>query len=241
MGCRPQCSEVFAAMHKKVVGCVCISYRGREYCREPGRQGGGNCSKDEEAPVQQENETANPVVIKKYANRRLYNTDSSTYVTLDDLAEMVKSGRDFVVYDAKSGDDITRSVLTQIIFEQEAKGQNLLPIRFLRQLIRFYDDSMQKLVPSFLEFSLESLAKEQEKFQRQLTDAWGVPGFDALQDQVQRNLAVFEKALGVFTPFKGDAAKAERGRQEGPSEDEIEALKRQLANMQEKLETLSRK
>jgi len=228
-------------MHKKVVGSVHISYRGSENGREPGRKDGVVCNEDEEAPVQQENETAKPVVIKKYANRRLYNTDSSTYVTLDDLAEMVKSGRDFVVYDAKSGEDITRSVLTQIIFEQESKGQNLLPIRFLRQLIRFYDDSMQKLVPSYLEFSLESLAKEQEKFQRQMAEAWGVPGFDAIQDQVQRNLAVFEKALGVFNPFSGEAAKPERGKQEGPSENDIEALKRQLADMQEKLETLSRK
>ena len=191
--------------------------------------------------MQQDEQTAEPVVIKKYANRRLYNTDSSTYVTLDDLAEMVKSGRDFVVYDAKSGDDITRSVLTQIIFEQEGKGQNLLPIRFLRQLIRFYGDSMQKLVPSYLEFSLESLAKEQEKFQRQMAEAWGVPGFDAMQEQVQRNLAVFEKALGVFNPFAGEARKAEGGKPAGPSEDEIQTLKRQLTDMQEKLEQLSRK
>jgi polyhydroxyalkanoate synthesis repressor PhaR len=200
--------------------------------------------------VQHPKDTGEPVVIKKYANRRLYNTDSSTYVTLDDLAEMVKSGRDFVVYDAKTGDDITRSVLAQIIFEQEGKGPALLPIRFLRQLIRFYDDNMQKLVPSYLEFSLESLAREQERFQRQMTKAWGVPGFDALQEQVQRNLAVFEKALGVFNPFVGEkagdkpaetASKPGRGKAERSSEDEIEALRRQLGDMQSKLETLSRK
>ena len=194
-------------------------------------------------PVQHAKDTAEPVVIKKYANRRLYNTDSSTYVTLEDLADMVKSGRDFLVYDAKSGDDITRSVLTQIIFEQEGKGQNLLPIRFLRQLIRFYDDSMQKLVPSYLEFSLESLVKEQEKFQRQMSDAWGVSGFDAMQEQVQRNLAIFEKALGVFNPFVAQApgSKPERGQGPATDEDELDALKRQLAEMQAKLETLSRK
>ena len=104
--------------------------------------------------------TNEPTIIKKYANRRLYNTGTSTYVTLEDLAVMVKGEEDFVVYDAKSGEDITRSVLTQIIFEQEGKGQNLLPVTFLRQLIRFYGDSMQGLVPSFLEYSMTSLTKE---------------------------------------------------------------------------------
>lgn len=194
--------------------------------------------------MQIKNDTAEPIVIKKYANRRLYNTDSSTYVTLDDLAEMVKSGHDFVVYDAKSGEDITRSVLTQIIFEQEGKGHNLLPVRFLRQLIRFYDDSMQKLVPSYLEFSLESLAKEQQKFQRQIAEAWGAPAFDAVQEQVQRNLAMFERALGVFNPFVGErpnAGRPERGAAEEKPKDEIETLKRQLADMQSKLEELARR
>ena len=113
--------------------------------------------------------------IKKYANRRLYNTGTSTYVTLEDLAAMVKTGEDFVVYDAKTGEDITRSVLTQIIFEQENKeGQNLLPIAFLRQLIRFYGDSMQMLVPRYLEVSIESLTREQEKFRHQMAQAFGV-------------------------------------------------------------------
>ncbi len=111
-----------------------------------------------------------PVVIKKYANRRLYNTSTSSYVTLDDLAEMVKKGTDFSVYDAKTGEDITRSVLTQIIFDEENKGQNLLPIRFLRQLIRFYGDSMQAFIPSYLEFSLESLTREQERFRQQMME-----------------------------------------------------------------------
>src|SRR5579871_4404838 len=113
-----------------------------------------------------------PIVIKKYANRRLYNTGTSTYVTLEDLAAMVKKGEDFVVYDAKTSEDITRSVLTQIIFEQENKaGQNLLPATFLRQLIRFYGDSMQMLVPRFLEVSIESLTREQEKFRQQMSQA----------------------------------------------------------------------
>src|SRR5690349_23010412 len=130
-----------------------------------------------------------PVTIKKYANRRLYNTGTSTYVTLEDLATMVKDGEDFVVYDAKSGEDITRSVLAQIIFEQENKeGQSLLPITFLRQLIRFYGDSMQMLVPRYLEVSLESLTKEQEKFRQQMAQAFGVSPFGALEDQVRRNM-----------------------------------------------------
>src|SRR3954470_7435379 len=111
-----------------------------------------------------------PITIKKYANRRLYNTGTSTYVTLEDLAVMVKAGEDFVVYDAKSGEDITRSVLAQIIFEQENKeGQNLLPISFLRQLIRFYGDSMQMMVPRFLEASIDSLTKEQGKFREHMS------------------------------------------------------------------------
>src|ERR1700749_4786177 len=124
-----------------------------------------------------------PVVIKKYANRRLYNTGTSTYVTLEDLASMVKAGEDFVVYDAKTSEDITRSVLTQIIFEQENKeGQNLLPITFLRQLIRFYGDSMQMLVPRYLEVSIDSLAREQGKFRDQMAQAFGATGFGPLED-----------------------------------------------------------
>ena len=115
-----------------------------------------------------------PTVIKKYANRRLYHTGTSTYVTLEDLAGMVRNGEDFVVYDAKSGEDITRSVLTQIIFEQENKeGQNLLPVTFLRQLIRFYGDSLQALVPSYLEFSMENLSREQQKLREQMAQAFG--------------------------------------------------------------------
>ena len=132
----------------------------------------------------------NAVVIKKYANRRLYNTSTSTYVTLDDLAVMVKGGTDFLVYDAKSGDDITRSVLTQIIFEEENKGTSMLPINFLRQLIRFYGDSMQAFVPGFLEFSLDNLGKEQDKHRGQMMEAWGADPFKA----VQSIIALWERA-----------------------------------------------
>src|SRR5271165_1239608 len=143
-----------------------------------------------------------PVVIKKYANRRLYNTGTSTYVTLEDLAGMVKNGEDFIVYDAKTGEDITRSVLTQIIFEQENKGgQNLLPIAFLRQLIRFYGDSMQMLVPRYLEVSIESLTREQAKFREQMSHAFGVGAFPSLEEQVRRNMDMFERAFAMFAPF----------------------------------------
>jgi polyhydroxyalkanoate synthesis repressor PhaR len=184
-----------------------------------------------------------PVIIKKYANRRLYNTGTSTYVTLEDLAGMLKTGEDFVVYDAKTGEDITRSVLTQIIFEQENKqGQNLLPITFLRQLIRFYGDSMQMLVPRYLESSLDLFSREQEKFREQMAQAWGVGRLGTIEEQVRRNMDMFQRAFTMFTPF---AARAEgQGEEEAavsiePSADEIDDLKRQLEEMQKRLDRLS--
>jgi polyhydroxyalkanoate synthesis repressor PhaR len=184
-----------------------------------------------------------PVTIKKYANRRLYNTGTSTYVTLEDLAALVKSGEDFVVYDAKTGEDITRSVLTQIIFEQENKeGQNLLPIAFLRQLIRFYGDSMQMLVPRFLEASIESLTREQEKFRHQMAQAFGVGGFGPLEDQVRRNMEMFQRAFSMFPGFAsaapGTAAAAEGDKNQRPA-GEIDDLKRQLSEMQKRLDRLT--
>src|ERR1700743_1662594 len=125
------------------------------------------------------------VVIQKYANRRLYNKATSTYITLDDLACMVREGVDFVVYDAKTGEDITRKVLTQIIFEEESRGQNLLPIQFLRQLIRFYGDQMQAFLPSYLELSLDSFTRQQERMRGQVAGAVGAtPGMGFLEDQV---------------------------------------------------------
>jgi polyhydroxyalkanoate synthesis repressor PhaR len=187
--------------------------------------------------------TAEPVTIKKYANRRLYNTGTSAYVTLEDLAVMVKSGEDFVVYDAKTGEDITRSVLAQIIFEQENKeGQNLLPITFLRQLIRFYGDSMQMLVPRYLEVSIESLTREQEKFRHQMAQAFGVGAFTSLEEQVRRNMEMFERAFAMFVPFaRRDGAgqagsEAEKG--SGKSGD-IDDLKRQLDEMKRKVDRLT--
>jgi polyhydroxyalkanoate synthesis repressor PhaR len=182
--------------------------------------------------------SSEPVTIKKYANRRLYNTGTSTYVTLEDLAGMVKKGEDFVVYDAKTGEDITRSVLTQIIFDQENKegAQNLLPITFLRQLIRFYGDSMQMLVPRYLEVSIESLTREQEKFRNQMAQAFGVGGFGGLEEQVRRNMEIFERAFAMFAPFgrrETSAAEPEK------PHSEIDELKRRLNQMQKRLDSLT--
>lgn len=199
------------------------------------------------------------VVIKKYANRRLYNTETSTYVTLDDLAAMVRSDRDFVVYDAKTGDELTHSVLTQIIVDQESKGQTLLPVPFLRQLIRFYDDSIARMVPTYLQFSLEALAKEQERFRSQFATAFGNPSaaFEAYQEQARRNMAIFEQAMSMWTPFSPKGADTAQGTPQSSSEtessesgtasgasgaslDDIAELKSQLAAMQQKIEKLSR-
>ena len=197
------------------------------------------------------NQDSRPVIIKKYANRRLYNTDTSTYVTLEDLAEMVRAERDFVVYDAKTGEDLTHAVLTQIIVEQESRGTNLLPIGFLRQLIRFYGDGMQMLVPSYLEFSLDSLTKQQEQYRRRFADTFGTAAFDAVQEQVRKNFETFEKTLGMFTPFGADSGASQVSEHsprtssiEQPaaeaSDDDIDTLKAELQAMQERLEKLSR-
>jgi polyhydroxyalkanoate synthesis repressor PhaR len=206
-----------------------------------------------------------PTTIKKYANRRLYNTGSSTYVTLEDLAQMVKRGEDFVVYDAKSGEDLTRAVLAQVIFEQEAKvGQSLLPITFLRQLIRFYGDSMQMIVPSYLEFSLERFVADRGNFREHLTDAFGVKGtihakmFEALEEQTRKNMVMFQQALTMFNPFAATLAEggvapaltstltpisdASATPTATPASDaEIEDMRRQLESMQKAIEELVKK
>jgi polyhydroxyalkanoate synthesis repressor PhaR len=194
-----------------------------------------------------------PITIKKYANRRLYNTGTSTYVTLEDLAAMVKRGEDFVVYDAKSSEDITRSVLGQIIFEQEGKnGQGLLPITFLRQLIRFYGDSMQMLVPSYLEFSIDRLTGEQQNFKNQLAGAFGgngLPGtqiFGALEEQARKNMALFNQALTMFNPFSAASHSAATTESAAPMEgkrdnSDLDAMKRQLEEMQKQIDNLSKK
>lgn len=146
--------------------------------------------------------TGSPITIKKYANRRLYNTATSSYVTLDHLCQMVKDGLDFVVYDAKSGDDITRSVLTQIIVEEESKGQNMLPIGFLRQLIGLYGDNMQWMVPRYLEASMQSFSKNQEKMRDYFQGAFGgIFPFGGLDEVSKQNMALFERAMRMWTPF----------------------------------------
>ncbi|CAM5409278.1 hypothetical protein MAUB1S_06957 [Mycolicibacterium aubagnense] len=197
-----------------------------------------------------------PVVIKKYANRRLYNTGTSTYVTLEDLAEMVKKGEEFTVQDAKTGDDITHPVLTQIIFELENKdGQNMLPIPFLRQLIAFYGDQMQMIVPSFLEQSMLAFSKEQERFRDQMKSALGKTPMDmmklptpmkALEEQTRRNMEMFQNAMRMFTPFPAAAAggaanTAPEPVKAEPAEkaDDLQELKDQIAAMQRKLDKLS--
>jgi polyhydroxyalkanoate synthesis repressor PhaR len=198
------------------------------------------------------------VVIKKYANRRLYNTASSSYVTLEHLSEMVKEGVDFVVYDAKSGEDITRPVLAQIIFDEESRGSSLLPIQFLRQLISFYGDSMQSFLPSYLEMSLDSFTKQQERFAGQfakgpLSGAMGgaTPSLGAYEEQVRQNMALFDRAMKMFTPFglpiAPAAAAAAPAAPEAPAEapaaepDELSALKDQMEAMRREIDRLASK
>jgi len=189
------------------------------------------------------------VIIKKYANRRLYNTRSSAYVTLEHLSEMVKEGVDFVVYDAKTNEDITRSVLTQIIFDEENRGgaQNLLPIQFLRQLIRFYGDSMQAFVPSYLEMSLNGFTQQQERLRGQVAGAVGVaPGMVFLEEQVRQNLVLFDRAMKMFTPFAfartEEAATAPPAAEPAkPSDTSLDDLKQRMEEMQAQIAKLAAK
>lgn len=187
------------------------------------------------------------VVIKKYANRRLYNTASSTYVTLDNLSEMVRAGVDFVVFDAKSGDDITRSVLAQIIFEEESRGQNLLPIQFLRQLISFYGDSMQALLPSYLEMSLDGFTRSQERFRDQLSHSFtGTPGIGFFEDQVKQNVALFDQAMKIFSPFSlaqraGGMSPAAAKTSDPAKEDDVANLRAELDAMKAQIDRLANK
>jgi polyhydroxyalkanoate synthesis repressor PhaR len=196
-----------------------------------------------------------PIIIKKYANRRLYNTAKSCYVTLDHLAEMVREKQDFVVRDAKSGEDITRSVLTQIIFEEEAKGQNLLPINFLRQLIRLYGDALQGVVPGYLDSSMDTFTRNQEALREQIATAMGVnPALANFEAMARKNLEMFEGAMRMFTPFgatgseKKSAKSAEPGepvakggaKSATSGEGEIDQLKKQLAAMQDQLNNIAK-
>jgi polyhydroxyalkanoate synthesis repressor PhaR len=190
---------------------------------------------------------SDPITIKKYANRRLYNTGTSTYVTLEDLAAMVKKGDDFQVVDAKSGDDITHQVLTQIIFEQENKGQNLLPINFLRQLIRFYGDSVQSFVPKYLELSMGALTRDQGKMREALTSLPGAAPFQtAVEEQMRANVAMMERAFRMFSVFPGQTGEPAEAAPEKPSEPqretrspgELDDLRREMAEMRARIDRM---
>ena len=192
--------------------------------------------------------SADKIVIQKYANRRLYNKATSSYITLDDLAKMVKEGVNFEVRDAKTGEDITRKVLTQIIFDEEARGQNLLPIQFLRQLIGFYGDRMQAFLPSFLELSLDSFIRQQERLRTQVVQA--TPGVHLFDEQIRQNMALFDRAMKMFTPFAYRAEDAGTGttatpapaaKAEPPPSDALDDLKKQMAAMQAQLAELAKK
>ena len=211
-----------------------------------------------------------PITIKKYANRRLYNTAKSSYVTLDHLAAMVRDGEDFVVFDAKTGEDITRSVLTQIIFEEEAKGESLLPATFLRQIIRLYGDTLQGFVPGYLEASMETFTRNQEKMREQMRVTLGAnPALMGFEAMARTNMEWFQRAMTLFSPYaalkgdalksdalksdaargdaaKGDAAKGDAAKVGGakalaaPADDEIKALKDRLINMQQQLDKIAK-
>lgn len=190
-----------------------------------------------------------PVTIKKYANRRLYNTATSSYVTLDHLATMVKEGTDFVVYDAKTGEDITRQVLTHIIVEEEGKGQNLLPIDFLRHLISFYGDSLQSVVPNYLDYSMQAFAQNQEQMRDYMENALGgLSPFGQFEEMSKKNMATFEEAMKVFTPFhagngsekKPAGKKKKTADSQEPAADQLDDLRSQLQQMQRQLDKLTR-
>jgi polyhydroxyalkanoate synthesis repressor PhaR len=190
--------------------------------------------------------TGDKVVIQKYANRRLYNKATSTYITLDDLAGMVREGVDFVVYDAKTSEDITRKVLTQIIFEEESRGQNLLPIQFLRQLIRFYGDQMQAFLPSYLELSLDSFIRQQERLRTQFATMSPAAGLATFEDTIRQNIAMFDRAMKMFSPFSFAAADTEPAAPASapasePAKDDLAELRKQMAAMQEQLAALAKK
>ena len=189
------------------------------------------------------NETAEhaapPVIVKKYANRRLYNTESSSYITLDNLADMVRKDRDFVVYDAKSGEDITRAVLTQIIVEEEGKGNALLPTNFLRQLIGFYGGNVQNMVPRFLEQAMSNFARQQETVRETMSKTLGPFMPPGIEDMSRKNLAMMERAMHLFTPFyrEGETTQPEsQGTHE--YQEEILSLRAEVERLQQQLAAL---
>ncbi|WP_392354428.1 polyhydroxyalkanoate synthesis repressor PhaR [Brevundimonas sp. LF-1] len=188
------------------------------------------------------------VVIKKYANRRLYNTATSAYVTLDDLARMVREGVEFTVHDAKTNDDLTRQILTQIIFEEESRGEALLPVQFLRQLIGFYGNSMQGVLPSYLEMSLDSFTRQQEQLRGQFTRAFSAaPGGNLMEEAVRQNMAMFERAMRMFPGFaharaEDEAAEASPAEaRPTPAKDDaaLDEMRRQMDEMRAQIDRLA--
>jgi polyhydroxyalkanoate synthesis repressor PhaR len=189
--------------------------------------------------AEQSDTAAPPITIKKYANRRLYNTATSSYVTLDNLCVMVKQGVEFSVFDAKTGEDITRAVLTQIIVEEEGKGQNLLPISFLRQLIGLYGDNMQWLVPSYLENSMRAFAHNQEQMRRYMAETFGsMFPFGGIEQMGKQNMAMIERAMKMFTPFAPTGAATPNGPSPGAQAPTVEHLVDQMSALQRQLEAL---
>ena len=188
-----------------------------------------------------------PVVVKKYANRRLYNTATSSYVTLDDLAKLIKEGGDFVAHDAKTGEDITRSVLTQIIVEQEQKGQNLLPISFLRQLISFYGDSVQFLVPGYLEQAMVAFNRNQDQMRDTLRATFGIFPFGQFEEMGKQNMALFEQAMKMLSPYGGLNAMPEKPSAPEPApaasneDPRLKRLETQLEALTKQLDALTKK
>ncbi|MFY0636603.1 polyhydroxyalkanoate synthesis repressor PhaR [Maricaulis maris] len=185
------------------------------------------------------------IVIKKYANRRLYDTSTSQYVTLDYLRDLVKKGTDFQVVDAKSGDDLTRGVLAQIIFEEESRGANLLPVDFLRQLIGFYGDSLQSVVPGYLQMSMNSFSQQQEEFRDKMTEAMSSPQATVamIEEQTRRNMELFGQTMRMFTPFPAGAGetpeggtKAEPAAESKP--EDLSALREELDGLRAKMDQL---
>ncbi|HXQ66100.1 MAG TPA: polyhydroxyalkanoate synthesis repressor PhaR [Alphaproteobacteria bacterium] len=186
-------------------------------------------------------EPSAPITIKKYANRRLYNTATSSYVTLDDLCQMVKANKEFVVFDAKTGEDITRSVLTQIIVEEEGKGQNLLPISFLRQLIGFYGDSLGSMLPRYLESSMKAFAQNQEKFRQYMKGAFdGFFPFGSLEEVGKQNVAMMERAMKMLNPFVADAGAAAGKSEEQARADKLDELKQKIDALQRQLDEMGK-
>lgn len=183
-----------------------------------------------------------PVIVKKYANRRLYNTESSSYITLENLAEMVRKDRDFIVYDAKSGEDITRSVLTQIIVEEEGKGHAMLPTNFLRQLIGFYGDNVQSVVPRYLEQAMSSFARQQETMRetmaKTMTKTLGPFMPPGMEDMGRKNLAMMERAMTLFTPFYREGEARAGGEIPPDAGEEIMSLRAEVERLQQQLAQL---